>query len=164
PRLQLEAQWYQRRALELAPEEAEAWWAQAETLERADRVGEAVQSMERAIRKEPQRAPLWLTFSRLLAKSNRPDEAIQAATKAIDLAAANSEVPHQILSQAFMQRSLLFQRKNFFGEARADYLRAKNIPPRDSATPLSLMDLTFYYNAGLEESWHNRRDWGNNLA
>src|SRR5207244_1142801 len=102
--------------------EAEAWWAQAETLERTGQIVEAVQSMERAIRQEPQQATLWLTFARLLARSQQPDEAIHAATKAIDLAAARADLPPQLLLEAFMQRSLLLQQQNRPSEARADYL------------------------------------------
>jgi tetratricopeptide (TPR) repeat protein len=120
--------------------------------------------MERATRKAPEMPSLWSAFARLLAKSNRMEKAIQAATKAIDLAAARADLPPQFLPEAFMQRSILLQQQNRAGEARADYLRAKNIPSRDSATPPKLIDLTPYYNAGLEESWHHRRDWGNNLA
>ncbi len=49
-------------------------------------------------------------------------------------------------------------------EARADLLRACNIPPRDSNITARLVDLTDYFNAGFEEDWLNPTVTGNNLA
>jgi hypothetical protein len=39
---------------------------------------------------------------------------------------------------------------------------AQRFPPRDPATPKELLDLTPFYNAGLNESWHGSK--GNDLA
>ncbi len=53
-----------------------------------------------------------------------------------------------------LNRSQVLQHLKRPAEAQADLLSARNIPPRPSETPANLIDLSAYYNARLDETWH----------
>jgi WD40 repeat protein/tRNA A-37 threonylcarbamoyl transferase component Bud32 len=57
-------------------------------------------------------------------------------------------------TSALLNRSQVLQRLKRPAEARADLLSARNIPPRTRGTPPNLIDLSAYYNARLNETWH----------
>lgn len=95
-----------------------------------------------------------MNLASVLQKDNRLEEACDALTKALRLALTNQGVPEDVRSETFLKRSKLLEHMGRHVEARADFLRAKNIPARDPKCPLGAIDLTAYYNAGLTKAWH----------
>jgi Tfp pilus assembly protein PilF len=83
PRQPAEADWYSRRALELAPQAAESWWARAQALDRAGNLSRALEAIKAGLELHPQHPDLWHEQGLLLEQANRADEAYQSFTRAI---------------------------------------------------------------------------------
>jgi len=154
PRQIGEAEWYGARALQFAPDEAEAGWARAETLERAGKLSAGLEAIKGALRIQPQNPDLWLTQGRMLEENEQIDEAYQSLTKAIEFAGAESGSQSPVLPKFYLNRSAFLKRHNRFKEAASDFCLGKNIPLRDSKAVLEQIDLACCYNASLNEPWH----------
>jgi hypothetical protein len=60
-----------------------------------------------------------------------------------------------LISSLRLSRSKLLKRQNRLPEAAADFALAAQIPPRPSEASAQQIDLSWYYNASLDESWHS---------
>jgi tetratricopeptide (TPR) repeat protein len=155
PRQIGEAEWYGARAIEFAPDKAEAWLARAEALERAGKWLEGLEAVRRALQIEPGNPDLWLTQGRMLEKTNRSDEAYQSFTRAIELAGARSGSQGHAPPRFYLSRADLLKRQNRLKEAAVDISLARGIPLRDPQAAQEQVDLTFYFNASLSQAWHS---------
>ena len=147
-----DAEWYARHAVDVSPDEAETWLTRAKMLERDGKATEALDVMEEASSRLPEHPAVWNAQGILLQRTNRWDEAYRAFSKAIELTEGGTEFK-SVRAKALLSRSDLLQRQGRPDEARADYLQAKGIPPRDPQARSNLIDLTAQYNGGLGENW-----------
>jgi tetratricopeptide (TPR) repeat protein len=120
PKASVEAEFFIQRAIELHPDEAEAWLAQAKALQQSGKLPEAMAKIDSAIRDFPLSPALWLGKGRLLERTNRLDEAMLALSKAIDLADDESAF-RDIREKAIKRRAPLLSRLGRKAESRADY-------------------------------------------
>jgi Flp pilus assembly protein TadD len=157
------ADWLSRCALELTPHLAEVWTSRVNFLQRASQPADALDVVERALRIFPTDPGLWRKKGALHESANRLDQALPAYTAGIELSAHTNGSPNSS-SWLLLDRARLLKRLGREAEALVDIQRAKNFPPRNPQILPHLLDLTCYYNARLDESWHNPNDAGNNLA
>jgi WD40 repeat protein/tRNA A-37 threonylcarbamoyl transferase component Bud32/tetratricopeptide (TPR) repeat protein len=158
------ADWYSRRALEIAQGAAETWCARAEVLGHQASFPEALNAIETSLKIDPRKPELWNTQGRLLEKASRLDESYKSLTRAIELADAKPGSVTKAQSRLFLDRSNFLRKQGREAEAAQDFCFAKNIPVRDLHAPRGLIDLSGFYNAALTENWHNRRNEGNDLS
>ncbi|MCI0746875.1 MAG: hypothetical protein L0Y58_15845, partial [Verrucomicrobia subdivision 3 bacterium] len=141
--------WQSLRASRLAPADPEVLLARAEVCERLGRLSEALEIMERAANLNATNAPFWNGWGLLLEKTNRVDDALQAYAKAAQLSAS---LPRggTFPAVAWRNRSSLLRRLGRLPEASADNLKARGLSERQPDTPPHLIDLSLYYNRGLD--------------
>jgi tetratricopeptide (TPR) repeat protein len=121
-------------------------------LEREGKATEALEVMEKAGVHLPRHPAVWNAQGILWQRTNRWAEAYRAFSKAIELTESGTEFKN-VRAKALSSRSDVLQRLGRGAEARADFLQAKGIPPRDGQARSNLIDLTPHYNAGLGENW-----------
>lgn len=160
----LEADWYSRRAMQLAPQLLEVLWARAESLDRNDRLPEALDLIARALSQKPADPGFLIWCGAIQEKTNAFDRACEAYSRAAELAGTNTWADCGMRSQALLKRAAILKRQGRFDEARKDLLLAYGIPPRHRDTPRNLLDLSTYYNAGLTLAWDPDRLEGNDLS
>jgi WD40 repeat protein len=153
PRLVASADRRSRRGLELSPHEPEAWWARAQFCEHLGRSTEALHAMDQATNLDPTitNANFWYGKGLLLEKTNRLEEALQAYTKAIELSGPWKD-SQTLPALGYANRSKLNRQLNRLFEAAADQLNVLNLNlrQRDPGTPDALLDLSLFYNHGLD--------------
>lgn len=147
-----EADWCARHAVEISPQEAEAWLTRAKMLERSGKLAEALAVIGKASQCLPQHPAIWNAQGILLQGTNRWDEARQAFSKAIELTDHGTDFK-DVRARALLQRSEVLKRQGRLEEAHADFLRGKGIPPRTAQARPELIDLNRHYNGGLGENW-----------
>jgi len=147
-----EADWYARHAVDTSPEEAEAWLTRAKIFERSHKSAEALEVMNKASLRLPLNPAVWNAQGILLQRTKRWEEASRAFSKAIALTESGTNF-RSVRAKALQSRSEVLEQQGRFEEARADLLRGKGIPPRDSHARANLMDLAPHYNGGLAENW-----------
>ncbi len=123
-------------------------WAQAEALERAGRLGEALEAMQPASQARPQNPDFWAAWGAMLEKTNRLAEACDAYTKAIALAADAPGVAPQRRADFFTRRFELLSRLGRTDAAAADLDAAVKLLPADA---LTLNNFAWYLVAGPGE-------------
>ncbi len=160
PAILHEAERLSRQALELAPQSEIVWRVRAEVMAQVGALTPALESANSAVARQPQQPEPWFTKGIVLAQMNNFEDAREAFTKAIELASA----PGQALlrKRALLARSATLRQLHRDQEAQADFLEAKAIPPRSPSARAHLIDLTPYYNASLDEDWHQGELLGSN--
>ncbi len=147
-----QAEWYGRRALQLAPDEPEVCLAWMEALGLSSRIEEALEITGLAVKKHPGNPALWLGRGRILDKANRLADAFQAYAKAIELAPPDHPATADTQMLARLDRAKLLSKQHRFAEAGLDICAARNIPLRDAGTGPCLIDLSPFYTHALTES------------
>jgi WD40 repeat protein/tetratricopeptide (TPR) repeat protein len=121
-RASAEADFFMRRALQLSPDEPEAWLAQAEVLRHSGKRPEALAAIISALGRLPQATPLWLAKGRFLEEANRLGEAVAAFSRTIELAGPDSALAN-LHNEALSHRASLLRRLKRVAESNADYER-----------------------------------------
>ncbi len=142
------------RALELSPEEPEAWRVRVQVWERTRRAGGSIEGLDRALTRAPADPWLWYGRARLLEVEGRRDEALQAYNEAVKSGEAVAD-SRDVVTKALLRRSSLLKALDRVSESRADSLRAMKPPARDPQAADGLIDLSLYYNARLDQP----RNW-----
>jgi tetratricopeptide (TPR) repeat protein len=148
-----EADLYSRRALELAPEEEEAWSVREEVLTSAGNTAAALEKLESECVRQPHSARLWNLKGRLLEKTARLEDAYQAYNQALSWINSSNAPSVRLRHKVLLDRVRVLRRLHRFPEAAADNLQALAIPPREASAPPNVIDLSAYYNAATHESW-----------
>jgi tetratricopeptide (TPR) repeat protein len=151
----IEADWQSRRALALAPSQAESWWARALCLERMDDLSGALQAIEHATQLEPDNIHVGLATAALLEKAGRVEDALETFGQVCETAQRSSWPGVDVVGLVRFRRCLFLQRQGRADEARPDLLRAMGVSPRDPQTPPWLLDLSPFLNSGLTIAWAN---------
>jgi tetratricopeptide (TPR) repeat protein len=148
-------------AVKLAPDLTETWQARADLWKELGNLSEALEAANQARKLDPTAPQLWTLNGSLLALTNRLEEALDSLSRAVELAESQGPTAVTNLNSALEQRAHLWMRLGHpseslvdLGRAKADFLRAKNFPPRKKSADARLLDLTLYYNVTLDESWH----------
>jgi tetratricopeptide (TPR) repeat protein len=148
PRLIGSSEWQNRRELELSPNEPDAWRARAQFCEHRGRLAEALDAMDRGIGLSPAKASFWNSKGLLLEKTDRLEKSLQSYTKAIELSGPWKD-QQTLPALANANRSKLYRRLKRLAEAGMDRLKALHLPQRDPGTPATLLDLSLFYNDGM---------------
>jgi hypothetical protein len=88
-----------------------------------------------------------------LARTNLP-AAIVACNDAVEMMAGNISAGG-LNTRALIFRGDLWRRAGNRREAEASFAAAGAFPARSADTPVASVDLSDYFNAGLDEGWHN---------
>jgi WD40 repeat protein/tetratricopeptide (TPR) repeat protein len=142
-------EWFSRRAIELMPQDAIAWWARAVYFECLGDQEAAVAAMERASQFGSNNVYFWRAKANLLEKVGRIDSARDAFTQLNRV--AEKEWGLYSYAPVLRERAAFLERHGWLTEARDDRLRAQGVNPRHPQTPARLIDLWPVYNAGLDE-------------
>jgi hypothetical protein len=141
-----------RRALELAPKECLSWWARADYFEMIGDLKASLPLMEEASR-HAQHVDFWVEYAGHLERAGQVRQVLEAFTNAVHL--ARQQVEQGLLDeeafytiQFYRARVLLWQGQ--VEEGVEELSAALGIPRRESRTPASLIDLSLFYNSGLE--------------
>jgi WD40 repeat protein/tRNA A-37 threonylcarbamoyl transferase component Bud32 len=166
-----DADWFSRRALELAPDNLEVRWSRAVVLGQSGALADAFERVDQLIRFQPDNPDFWNTKASILESMGRLDEAYPAYSKSIELATAKGA--DNIRAKALMDRYHLLCRQNRSAEARADLLAAKGdravpvtVPERDPRVRPELIDLSPHLDMRLTDDmnwWPNaakKHDYG----
>jgi len=148
-----EADWLSRRALALAPHDAESWRARALYLERTGNLAGALAAIDRGTEMGPDNLGVWLAKVTLLEKAGRAQEALAAFNRAFEVGRTTSWPGIDVAGYLFRQRAAFLERRGRIVEARPDLHRSTGIPPHDPQTPPHLIDLTPFFNGFLAGAW-----------
>ncbi len=121
--------WLSKRALQLNPQNAEAWLLRADLLVRGNKITDALDAVNRVIALKPKEAEYWNFKGLVLERTNHLDEAYQSYSKAIELAERDAELGVEARTRYRMNRFQLLMQLGRQTEARADFLAT--IPARD---------------------------------
>jgi WD40 repeat protein/tetratricopeptide (TPR) repeat protein len=155
-----DAEWFSRRALELAPDNPEVRWSRAHVLARLGRQREALDLVEKVVQAKPALPEARNVKGEALELDGRLDDACQAYTEAIRLAAALGDLARNSHTETLLERFFLLQRLGRPAEASIDFRAAKaellhpvTIPPRSPSTRPNLIDLSPSINYLLTETY-----------
>jgi hypothetical protein len=148
-----EAEFLNRRAIQLSPTEAECWGSWAATLHRMGRLSQALEANDRALQLKPTSHRCYNRKGLILEKTNRLEEAYQCFSKAIELKEADPKSPRNYLTQYRSNRCELLKRMGRWPDASVDNLIVHGIPARDPRAKVELLDLSAFYNVNLSNEW-----------
>jgi WD40 repeat protein len=141
-------------ALSALADTPEDWQERAEELLKTSRFDDATRAIDLAIALRPSDPTLTLDKALILTRAKQFENALPVLTQTIELASADTNQWSEILQMARTNRSELFRRSGRYAEAASDYALTKGIPLRQPGTPAGLIDLTLFYNVGLEQDFH----------
>jgi hypothetical protein len=146
------ADWLSRLALELGPQQPEAWSARAEMLRRGGNPVEALTALDHALALLTNAPNPTRVGS---AASDGPSPPAQGSALTDRLEADNAPSPESMdLCRAVrLTRASLLQQVHRLAEAATENLLARNIPPRDARAGTDQLDLSLHYNGALTETW-----------
>jgi|GEM_PF-160674 len=140
-------------ALRIAPSNAEPWRVLGMIESQSGRVAEALMSINKALDLQPQNGETWETKGDILQRSQRWEEAREAYTKALVWLPQTNKMVDSIRVRTLLSRSSVLKHLEQSRAASEDLMLARNIPSRQPQTEPNMVDLSFYYNAGLKEAW-----------
>lgn len=144
------ATFYLRRAWAIAPKDPEVLWAEAEWLEIAkDNLPAAIRKMESAQAKV-RAYQFWMRFGTFLADAKNFRRADIAFSEAVAAAKA-AEGKGAAYNKALLARADFLDQAHRGAEAIAHRLEAFKIPDASAALPAGVVDLSPFYNLGLDE-------------
>jgi WD40 repeat protein/tetratricopeptide (TPR) repeat protein len=151
-RTTLEADWYSRRAVHLAPESAEAWWSRSEFLGQQERWPEAVTAVDKALIRRADLPEYWHTKGLISEGAKQLEPAAEAYSRAIALVpgsdSGNIEKRYEYLSR----RLQVWKKLNRKADAARDFGELRAIPKRASQSRSNLIDLSSHFTGSLTDS------------
>src|SRR5262249_45365560 len=126
------------------------------------RWSEAVVDLGKVVDCEPASVSTLLLLARAQVALTNCPAAMQTYTRAISRAETAKDISPHDLQDAYRERSALLASLQRFDEARQDKLRAMGVPERDPGTKPQQLDLSGFYNFGLDENLHGFA--GNNFS
>lgn len=160
------ADWLSRRAVELAPAEAAAWWARADCQSTAGDTAAALRTLEAAAQLETATTRLLLALAGLLEQSAQDTGALRVYTEALESDRFKPGLTLKQRRQALSARSRIHQRLGDTAQALRNHHLAFDlqVPPRDPRTPAALLDLSAVCNVNLDTDWRGSRFFQHNLS
>ena len=149
---QTEADWYTRRAAELAPDSAAVCQRRAEFLSSRKRNEAALAALNPGLHADPANSSLRLLQGRIFFRLERLPEADAALTAVIDRRDFTKLAHRTVREQALRERVRVRRAQGRAEAAQHDFMDAKGIPRRGAEAAAELVDLSSFYNAGFDET------------
>ncbi len=155
--------WMMEEAFRKDPDSHDAWFAQAVARARSGDLPGSLNSIDLALAGDTRQWLYHRLRAQVLDRLNRPEAADDAYDRAITLLDGIGERPNSLdLAKMRFVRIGLQRRLGRIDEAQSTQDQLFRIPMRDPSLPPSLVDLTEFYNAGLNHDWHASE--GGNLS
>jgi eukaryotic-like serine/threonine-protein kinase len=126
--------------------------------------GDAKSCLERALSLAPQNIEVLLALARASEASGQLEQAVEALNKVIASPNTGQSVGTNVFPRALFDRSRILKQLGRAIEGQADWLRAKDIAPRDSRSTQNQIDLANFFNASPLDDWQGLGEKNNNLA
>ncbi len=149
---QAEADWFTRRANELATNSPAVCGRRAEYLLSVGRFEAALAVLAPALKTAPNSAALQRLQGRILLRLGRLAGSVTAFTAAIQHPDYQRDLSGCAGRQALLERAEACRAQGQIALARDDSLEAMNIPQRTAGLDTALVDLSSAYNASLDET------------
>jgi tetratricopeptide (TPR) repeat protein len=114
------------KALQLQPDNAQAWYQKGSSLRHIKRYAEALESFNRALEIEPDNYLIWIEHGAVLDRWDRLEEALKSYGRAIEIAPENS-----YSSLAWYNRGVTLDKLGRVEEAFKSHERAVEIKPNN---------------------------------
>ena len=151
-------EWASKRALELSPTSSAAWKARAVFLQWNGDTNGALAALASGSQFAAADPSLWERWGGALESAGQPKEAYQKLDRAFKIAEAQPNSPRWLLDfLSHRCRTLLGEREvvtqDQLREGTAQFQRFNGVLPRATTTPRELLDLTHWYDTGLDRYW-----------